>query len=636
MKNKSRFLCLAISFFLMTPWILAAERILIQVHLFQAVWTEDQPGLKQIEVLTTSSRPELSSLKEKSASTDIELTASVIETLLDIYGLTAIEDLFLHQKWWDGNRLYDIQWDGNFLLGRRPPPFPFDLIVGRSVFYGVKLVPKMLPTQKIALNVVVYKNKKDAKSHNDVEIIADQNLVLGIADPVIIEWPSDGGAYFMMVMLTIGDPSKRRAETKKAQESPQIRLISTPKVLTQVQPLYPEELRKRLVGGEIGLLITIDEKGVVQRVDVEKRIHPYLNYAAVQAFRHWIFEPLVIEGKPVPATFRYSYNFYPRAYAPENVKSGMPPAGSDSFSQERLPAALAGSGDYCQKLVSAALNFICEERIKETHYNLLKNIGWVSSGPRRKRDEQSGYFEIPPDAKPGVFMQYFGASQAESEKIRVIGQNLMENVAAIQIMDPKRTVRNDFLCDYLIVKKAGIIEERRIILKENGQKNADRSKLLNEKRFSGLSALFAPLRVLSKDQQGRFNFRIIDEERVHGKDAYVIEATPKPEHEDAIWTAKFWIDKKSYQTLKSEVEGVPIDAYEEVLDDCVNLNIRPIFVTTHEYGTEKNGIMYPSRSKVHTAYPGIDNRGSIEKLGISLTYDKYKFFTVETEHKIIK
>jgi TonB family protein len=639
MKNKSRFLCLVISFFLITPWIFAAERILIHVHLFQAVWTEDQPGLKQIEVLTTSSRPELSSLKEMSASTDIELTASVIETLLDIYGLNAIEDLFLHQKWWDGNRLYDIQWDGNFRPGRRPPPFPFDLIIGQSVFYGIKLVPKMLPAQKIALNVVVYKNKKGAKSHNDVEIIADQNLVLGIADPVIIEWPSDGGSYFMMVMLTVGDPSKRRAETKKAQESPQIRLISTPKVLTQVQPLYPEELRKRLVGGEIGLLITIDEKGIVQRVDVEKRIHPYLNYAAVQAFLQWTFEPLVLEGKPVPAAFRYSYYFYPRAYAPENVKSATPPAGSsDSFSQEKLPAVLAGSGDYCQKLLGAALNFICEERIKETHYNLLKNISWIVSGPRRKRDEQSGYFEIPPDAKPSVFMRYFGASEsesAESGKIRDTGQNLAEK-AAIQMMDPKRTIRNDFLCDYLIVKKSENIEERRIILKENGQKNADRSKLLNEKRFSGLSSLFAPLRVLAKDKQAGFNFRIIDEERVHGKAAYVIEATPKPEYEDAIWTAKFWIDKKSYQTLKSEVEGVPIDAYEEVLDDCVDLNIKPIFVTTHEYGTEKNGIMYPSRSKVNAAYPGIDNRGSIKKLGISLAYDKYKFFMVETEPKIIK
>ena len=381
------------------------------------------------------------------------------------------------------------------------------------------------------------------------------------------------------------------------------------------------------------LLITIDEKGIVQRVDVEERIHPYLNYAAVQAFLQWTFEPLVLEGKPVPAAFRYSYYFYPRAYAPENVKSATRLAGSsDSFSQEKLPAVLAGCGDYCQKLAGAALNFICEERIKETHYNLLKNIGWVAYGPKRKQGE---YIEIPPDAKPSVFMQHFGASEAESEKIRNTGQNLAE-IAAIQMMDPKRTIRNDFLCDYLIIKKAETIEERRIILKENGQKHTDRSKLLDETRFSGLSSLFAPMRVLAKDKQSKFNFRIIGEERVHGKDASVIEATPKPEYEDAIWTAKFWIDKKSYQTLKSEVEGVPIDAYEEVLDDCVNLNIRPIFVTTHEYGTEKNGIMYPSRSKVHTAYPGIDNRGSVKKLGISLIYDKYKFFTVETEPRIIK
>jgi hypothetical protein len=260
----------------------------------------------------------------------------------------------------------------------------------------------------------------------------------------------------------------------------------------------------------------------------------------------------------------------------------------------------------------------------------------IWSGPKPKQDEQGKYIEIPPDAKPSVAMRYFGASEAESEKIRDTGKDRMEKVAAIQMMDPKRTIKNDFLCDYLIIKKAGTIEERRIILKENGQKYTDRSKFLNEKRFSGLSSLFAPLRVLAKDQQVRFNFRIVNEERFNGRNALVIEATPKPGNEDAIWTAKFWIDKKSYQTLKSEIEGVPIDAYEEVLDDCVILNTKPIFITTHEYGTEKSGVFFPSRSKVHVAYPKIDSRGSTEKLAVSLTYDKYKFFTVETEPKIIK
>ncbi|MCX6575053.1 MAG: hypothetical protein NTV82_01530, partial [Candidatus Aminicenantes bacterium] len=207
---------------------------------------------------------------------------------------------------------------------------------------------------------------------------------------------------------------------------------------------------------------------------------------------------------------------------------------------------------------------------------------------------------------------------------------------SIQIMDPKQTKRKDFLCDYQIVRKGGKNDERRFILKENGRKIAEQKKILEEKRFSGLSSLFAPLRVLARDRQPRFNFRIIDEERIHGKRAHVIEAVPKSGNEDGIWSARIWVDQGSSQIIKCEIEGVPIDGYEDVLNDCAILNIKPVFLTTHEYRIEKSGVMFPSRSMVHAAYPGIDFRGPIEKMEIDLTYDKYKFFTVETEPKIIK
>jgi hypothetical protein len=41
-------------------------------------------------------------------------------------------------------------------------------------------------------------------------------------------------------------------------------------------------------------------------------------------------------------------------------------------------------------------------------------------------------------------------------------------------------------------------------------------------------------------------------------------------------------------------------------------------------------------STVHAAHPEVDYRGPVEKMAINLTYDKYKFFTVETDARIIK
>jgi hypothetical protein len=164
----------------------------------------------------------------------------------------------------------------------------------------------------------------------------------------------------------------------------------------------------------------------------------------------------------------------------------------------------------------------------------------------------------------------------------------------------------------------------------------DRKKVLEEKRFTGLSSLFAPLRVIAKDRQPWFSYRIIEEDKIQGRKAYVLEALPKRGDEDQIRSARIWVDIKSFQILKCEIEGIPIDGYDDVLNDCAILNIKPIFLTTHEYRYEKNGILFPFRSKVRVAYPGIDFRGAIDKIRIDLTYDKYKFFTVETDGQVIK
>jgi len=49
-------------------------------------------------------------------------------------------------------------------------------------------------------------------------------------------------------------------------------------------------------------------------------------------------------------------------------------------------------------------------------------------------------------------------------------------VFAFQIIDPKKTQRNKFPCDYLVAKKDGGFDERRIILEENGRQTTDRNK----------------------------------------------------------------------------------------------------------------------------------------------------------------
>jgi TonB family protein len=593
-KCGSLWLCLAA--FILCPSLSGAENLTIQIHLFQGAHV----GLKQTEVLLTSSRPELSLLKEKAVGSENELTAAILNTLMEIYELHEVEDLFSFKKGWN-----------------RKVPLMDESILGKLVAYRLKISPKMLPSQEISLRGVISKTKEGSlqidksrekelsdayiATRNDrlMECIVDQEVILNIGDPVIVSVPFNGRTYFMAILVTIGEPS---AQIPGPEKSKKTDLVPAPNVILQVRPSYPDELRRRRIGGEIGLRVMIDEKGIVRGVDVIKQVHPYLNYSAVQAFLKWKFEPVLRLGKTVGAAFLYSYNFDPLVYSQETAWSEETPKGMEP-SLEKVRTVLDRCADYCGKLAGAVMDFVCEERIKETHYSLLKNLHWGMLIVRNEPHGQGGWLVV---GKP------------------------------IQIMDPKLTKRNDFLCDYQIVRKGGRIDERRFILKENGHNIAEQKKLLEEKRFSGLSSLFASLRILLKDQQSRFNFRIIDEEKTNGKRAYVIEAIPKSGDEDGIWSAKIWIDKESFQILKIEIEGVPIDGYEDILNDCAILNIKPFFVMTHEYQMEKNGVLFPSRSKIHAAYPGIDYQGPVTKNEIDLTYGKYKFLTVDTDSRIIK
>lgn len=597
MNKKFDLLALTLGFVLMAPSILVAQDVLIQVHLFRAAWNEGTPHPQQMEVLKTSSRPELASLKEKASGPENQLTAAAIEALMDIYDLGTVDDLFLHEKDWSG---------------RERLPFD-DRIQGTQIFYRVKLSPKWLPNQQIALRIVISRGKHFSA---DAETLLDQELVLDLGDPVIVAAPYQGQAFFALALVRAGVLKEAKREPEKA---PKVELVAAPKALHEVPPSYPEELRRRRIGGVVGLLVQIDEKGSVQAVGVEQPAHPYFNYAIVQALRQWTFEPVLSKGKPSSARFRYSYSFYPLVYEPVILThSPWPELGA--FSPEFLQSVLDKCGEYCRKLAGAALDFFCEETIKEIHFSLLKSLKWKSLDTWVGR---------PP------------ANEEEERELSLRGYNpygvqKIIKGEKIQIMDPTQTKRNNFLCDYQIVRKGGELKERRILLKENGRPNADRTKLLEEARFSRLSPLFASLKILLPDQQPKYFYRIAEEERVQGRKAYVVEASPKSGDEDGIWAARVWVDQENFLILKCEIEGIPVEGYEDVLNDCAVLNIRPEFTTTHEYRTEKGGVLFPSRSKVSVAYRGFGRKAAVPWVSIVLDYEKYRFFLVETEHKIIK
>jgi TonB family protein len=587
---------------LLIPAAGSAELIRIQVRVFQGFIAEGGAGFKEDAVLTASSHPALAALKAKVGGPESALSAAAGEALLDALELRTIDDLFA----------FAVDWDETAsILNHR--------IVHLQGLFDFSIAPRRLSPQKIEVKFVVQKSESptvdsgkaitDAAERrkafravlkNPAEKFIEKTLVAEIGEPVVVGTLSGGKIWLFMLLPVPG--ADARPNPPSGIEVPAL------KVLHQVLPAYPDELRRQNIKGEVELQVLIDEEGLVAGTKVTKSLHPYLDYAAVQALLQWRYEPVVQNGKPVQALMTLSILFDPDLYRreEENARQSLPTVEDSGRSGgEKLAAVLEGCAAYCRKLSGAVLEFACEETIKEIRRAFTGMRRWAAvavmprGAPRGSSPTTSSYFPT---------------------------------------FDPERTEKNDYLCDYMLVKNGERVEERRIILKENGKAKPDRDQTLDAKRFAVLSPLFVSLKLLDAERQSLFNYRIIDEERIRGRKAYVLEAMPKLGDSGGVSYARIWVDRTNFQILRSELKGVPLEGYEDVLRDSVQYNLRPDFIVTHDFRTEHNGVLFPSRSEIRILYPQSENLfgPKTQKMKADLMYDRYKFFTVETEPRIIK
>jgi TonB family protein len=98
--------------------------------------------------------------------------------------------------------------------------------------------------------------------------------------------------------------------------------IRPPRLVKQVDPIYPMEARKNQVEGLVILEATTDEKGNVVDARILRSI-PALDQAAMDAVKQWKYEPLVIKGKPMPVMFTVTVRFMLDEAGKKGVKGGV-------------------------------------------------------------------------------------------------------------------------------------------------------------------------------------------------------------------------------------------------------------------------------------------------------------------------
>lgn len=584
--------------------VLAAENFSIQVLFFHGTWTEAGAGLKELTVMTVASHPEIERLKANLGGPEEVLRRAAAAALMDTLEIKTVDHLLSFSKPWSGR---DIRLGEAMTLGQTTFLFNF--------------YPKHLSPQKVTLSTSLFRSKTSTEASpaddratkellsafatgkvtTGMEKILDIGLDLEIGDPAIVAIPTEDGAYFVVIALTSGSKPASPLE-----------FAGGPKVLHQVVPSYPDELRRQGIEGQVELQVGIDEEGNVGGVRVLKPLHPYLDNSAVQALKQWKYEPVLRDGAPVPVVLTLTVNFTREAYRQAEeaaAKRQAEAAGQEAASQAAMPVILEKCADYCDKLKGAALDYICEETIRDVNFNL-------PTGEELRKQ-----------------------SSIVITMVSGIGSVSQLGISRLPFPNPERAERNEYVCDYLFVKKGEGIQDRRIILKENGRPLPDRTKILEERRLTTLAPFLAPVRLLGRDRQPWFDYRLLKSDRIKGKESWVIEVVPKAGNAAGLEHAKVWAEKTSGRVLKAEIAGLPYEGYEEVLKELVQFNARARFVATYSYSVEKKGLAFPSEAKIRVnyAYPGVTpERFSIERIRTDLKYDKYKFFTVETEGALKK
>lgn len=253
----------------------------------------------------------------------------------------------------------------------------------------------------------------------------------------------------------------------------------------------------------------------------------------------------------------------------------FPAAGQATAPADPLPTILERTKDYCQRLERISLYFVCREEIDEHQFN-------------------------PP-------VKLFGPQG--------VGHG---TVVTLEY-------------DYQLVRSGESIEEKRVLLKENGRRRNEPDAPLKTKLYKHKNLVFGPVALLGGDWQARHAYRYLGEDTIDNDKAYLVEAGPSGPPEPNLIYGKVWIREKDFAILRIEWDQHSLSNFGAIerMAKAIGHEAEPRISIVGTYGIEKNGIRFLSSLTVHEDYNSLV--GLLRASQTEVLYKDYKFFIVETE-----
>ncbi len=123
-----------------------------------------------------------------------------------------------------------------------------------------------------------------------------------------VDWGVDYGAAGTYPTNLIGDSLYRVLDAGASEPVRPAGEVKMPRLLKRVEPVYPEIARQARVQGIVILEAATDSYGRVANVKVLRSV-PLLDEAALDAVRQWLYEPMVVNGRPRGVVFTVTLRF---------------------------------------------------------------------------------------------------------------------------------------------------------------------------------------------------------------------------------------------------------------------------------------------------------------------------------------
>lgn len=556
------------------------------------------PALEKAGIFPLDVFPQLAGWRERWPKAGLNSAAFSLDAVLSLTGLSTVEIMGFYEKAWSDprNRVLDYFVSPGGLgwhLTSRPKTVSresISLALEISAFSGIPLLDAGHKEDSFRQIQKAYTQEKpDRVDRQDVVLPFDEPvfLVAPFGDKLLIGFMAWTAVRTPAVLAKPAPPAEPRAISDAAAPVP----------VSLAVPVYPDELRH--IQGEVGLRLSLDAEGNVTSAQIERPLHPYLDYAASSALRQSKFVPVRVSGKPVPVVFSFSCLFDPQretSRAQEGISASFPDANAKTV-LDRCQA-------YLDRWLASAAFYLCMETIRDRHRFLAPTDKPTLLKLRQEYDEKT-----------------YAQGYLRAEEMTTYRVNFAERMESLRS-------RNE----YQILGKNRLLQERRVPVESDKRRREKSPGAAEIKQFSALNPFLLANRLIGRESWTSYNYRLAGHERAMGTQADIIEVKPIDPRSGFVEEARIWIGRKDGEILRFEIIGIPFEGYDDVWREAAAFGLVPRSRMEFEFGVVHEGIRYPSRTNVLIQY--MLPIGLLDKISTELSYGKYKYFAVETEHRL--